>query len=130
MVYINLCIKFLISDRGNLAYVVQSFFLPANSQLTFTTSGTLSVQPNYNDDNIGVEDPESLELVIQAVPNSPRIVIDPAVANVNILDDEGMKIISEQNISPKWYIIYKCLSIFTALYHPVLQLSLYKLILR
>ena len=80
-----------MSDRGSLEYVMQTFFLPANTQLTFTVSATMSVQPNYNDDMVGVEDPESLDLVIQAVSDSSQIDIDPAVANVNVLDDEGMK---------------------------------------
>ena len=50
----------------------------------------MSVQPIYNDDMVGVEDPESLNLVIQAVTNPSQIEINPAIANVNVLDDEGM----------------------------------------
>ena len=70
---------------------MQSFFLRPNSQLTFTVGATMSVQPIYIDDGIGIEDPESLDLVIQAVTDPSQIDIDPAVANVNVLDDEGVK---------------------------------------
>ena len=69
----------------------QSFVLPSNS-LTFTVAAIMSVFPEYNDDVIGVEDPESLDLVIEAVSDPSGITIDPAVANVNVLDDEGMYI--------------------------------------
>ena len=73
----------------SLDYVVQSFF----HNLIFTVSATMSVQPIYFNDNIGAEDPESLslDLVIQAVTDPSQIEINPGVANVNILDDEGMK---------------------------------------
>ena len=86
--YINYC---HFSDRGDLQFVEQSFFLPSNS-LTFTVAATMSVFPDYIDDVIGVEDPESLDLVIEVVSDPSGITIDPAVANVNVFDDEGIYI--------------------------------------
>ena len=83
---------YLISDREDLQFVEQSFFLPSDSSLTFTVAATMSVVPSYIDDVIGVEDPESLDLVIEALSEPSGITIDPAVANVNVLDDEGMYI--------------------------------------
>ena len=81
---------FIITDRRDLQYVVQSFFLPQNS-LTFTVSTTMSVQPQYVDDSVGYEEPESLDLVIQAVTDPSQIMFTQGVTNVNIFDDEGMK---------------------------------------
>ena len=78
------------SDRGDMTYVVQSFTLPSQNRLTFTVGGEiLSIQPVYDDDNVGVEDPESLDLVITVVSDPSRVIVVPSVANVNVLDDEG-----------------------------------------
>ena len=78
------------TDRGDMKHVVQSFFLSENA-LTFTAPATKSIQilGDHKDDDVGFEEPEYYELALVAVPDSPQIVFDPAIANVNILDDEG-----------------------------------------
>jgi hypothetical protein len=83
----SVTVQLVEQNRGDLQFVEQSFVLPSNS-LTFTVAAIMSVFPEYNDDVIGVEDPESLDLVIEAVSDPSGITIDPAVANVNVLDDE------------------------------------------
>ena len=83
---------FTFADRGDLQYVEQSFFVPDNGHLTFTVNATMSVQPMYIDDSVGNEDPESLDLVIQAVTDPSQIRFTEDVANLNIFDNEGMKL--------------------------------------
>ena len=78
------------TDRGDMKHVVQSFFLSENA-LTFTAPATKSIQilDDHTDDDVGFEEPEYFELALVTVSDSPQIVFDPAIANVNILDDEG-----------------------------------------
>ena len=90
--YVHKPEMFIFADRGDLQYVEQSFFVPDNGQLTFTVNATMSVQPMYIDDSVGNEDPESLDLVIQAVTDPSLIRFTQDVANLNIFDDEGMKL--------------------------------------
>ena len=77
-----------------MKYVVQSLFLSENT-LTFTGPATKSIRilDDHTDDDVGFESPESLELALVTVSDSSQIVFDPAIALVNILDDEGDDIV-------------------------------------
>ena len=87
-----------------MEHVVQSFFLSENA-LTFTTPGTKSVQilDDHTDDDVGFEEPEHLELALVAVSDSPQIVFDPAITNVNILD---VKVITKFCNHDYYYVCY------------------------
>ena len=74
--------------RGDMQYVVQSFFLPA-VRLIFTDQGTMLIQPNYMDDVVGLEDAETLDLVLQAVTDPSQIQFGLSRASINIFDNEG-----------------------------------------
>ena len=102
----------LISDRGNMQFVVQSIGLPdVNLTFSSTSDSAQSITPIYTDDLVGLEDTESLDFVLKAVSDPAQIDFSGRIprANVTVLDNEGTyvyKVTGNGRIISKELIIY------------------------
>ena len=84
--------QFLPTDIGDTEFVQESFLLGAVNLIFDDNPDPIQLFPLIEDDNVGLEDPETSTLVLRpGGPTDPaKLIIDPARVDIIVLDNEGM----------------------------------------
>lgn len=91
-IYVIVGFEFLPIDIGDTRFVHESFSLGEVNLIFDDNPDPIQLFPLFEDDNVGLEDPETSTLVLRIGPitDPDKVIIDPARVDIIVLDNDGM----------------------------------------
>lgn len=102
---------FLPADIGDTEFVQESFLLGAVDLIFDDNPNPIQLFPLIEDDNVGLEDPETSTLVLRpgGTTDPAKVIINPARVDIIVLDNEGTSLVCSLNGMNHVYIYISCL---------------------